>query len=702
MRASAAGANADRRAPALPAARCTRGRRLRYDGRAFPLSATSGASSVSDDLDLLAVNTVRALAMDAVEAAQSGHPGTPMALAPLAYVLWTRHLAHNPADPHWPNRDRFVLSAGHASMLLYGLLHLTGYDLGLEDIRNFRQLGYRTPGHPESFVTPGVETTTGPLGQGLGNAVGMALAEAMLAARYNRPGHEVIDHRTWVIVSDGDMMEGVGSEASSLAGHLGLGKLVVCWDDNRITIDGRTDLAFSAEDVETRYRAYGWRTLTIDDVNDLGEVDRVLKEAAAGDGRPTFVRVRSVIGWPAPTKQDTAAAHGAPLGPEEVAAAKAALGWEHPEFAVPADARAHADQRERGAALQVRWHERVAAYRVEHPDLATELERVLEGRLPAAWAADLPAFEVGASLATRKASGEVINALAGRVPELVGGSADLASSNNTDIAGGGDVARADYTGRNIRFGVREHAMAAMMNGMALHGGLRPFGGSFLVFTDYARPSIRLAALMSLPVVYVMTHDSVGLGEDGPTHQPVEQLAALRAVPNLHVMRPADATETVGAWRHALTRTDGPTVLALTRQGVPVLAGTAAEAVAAGGYAVVQADDPDVVIVATGSEVAIAVEAAAILADDGITARVVSLPCWELLEARDGAEQDALLPADVPVLSVEAATSFGWSRWADSHVALDRYGASAPWKDLYEHFGFTAAAVAAAARDLCED
>ncbi len=657
---------------------------------------------MSNDLDLLGVNTIRTLAMDAVEAAQSGHPGTPMALAPLGYVLWTRHLAHNPADPTWANRDRFVLSAGHASMLLYGLLHLTGYDLPLEDIKQFRQLGHRTPGHPENFVTPGVETTTGPLGQGFGNAVGMALAERLLASRFNRPGHEIIDHRTWVLASDGDLMEGVSSEASSLAGHLGLDKLVVFWDDNRITIDGRTELAFSSEDVLARYAAYGWRTLSVEDCNDLDALDQVLKEAAVPDGRPTFVRLRTIIGWPAPTKQDTAAAHGAPLGADEIAAAKAALGWEEPLFTVPEAAREHADQTARGGTLQARWEERLAAYADAHPDLAAELERVLAGRLPDGWDADLPTFETGTALATRKASGKVLNAIAERVPELVGGSCDLAASNNTDIAGAGDVGPGAFAGRNLRFGVREHAMAAICNGLALHGGLRPFGATFLVFTDYARPSIRLAALMGLPVTYVMTHDSIGLGEDGPTHQPVEHLAALRAMPNLHVVRPADATETVGAWRHALTRTSGPTLLALTRQGVPVLEGTTAEGVTAGGYAVIDADEPDVVLVATGSEVPIAAEAAALLDADAVAARVVSLPCWELFDERDPAEQDALLPPGVPVVSVEAAATFGWSRWADVHVGLDRFGASAPWQDLYEHFGITALAVADAARDLLDD
>jgi transketolase len=654
------------------------------------------------DLDQLAVNTIRALAMDAVQAANSGHPGTPMALAPLGWTLFNRHLAHDPAAPDWPDRDRFVLSCGHASMLIYSLLHLTGYDLPLEELRRFRQLGSRTPGHPENFVTTGVETTTGPLGQGLGNAVGMALAERLLAARFNRPGHEVVDHRTWVFASDGDLMEGVSGEASSLAGHLGLGKLVVFFDDNGITIDGSTELSFATEDVGARYAAYGWRVRQVHDPNDLAELDDVIAEVATADDRPTLVKVPSIIGYPAPNAQNTAKAHGSPLGIEEVAAAKDVMGWDHPAFHVPDEVRSHADQRDRGAALRAQWEERFAAYREAHPDQAAELERVLAGRLPEDWDADLPAFETGSAEATRKSSGRVINAIAPRVPELVGGSADLAESNNTAIEGSGVVAAGCYDARNIAYGVREHAMAAVMNGMLLHGGVRPFGGTFLIFADYLRPSLRLAALMGVPAVYVLTHDSIGLGEDGPTHQPVEHLAALRAIPNVHVVRPADGREVVGAWRHALTRTDGPTVLALTRQNLPVLDGTAAEAVAAGAYAVVQEEQPDVVIVATGSEVQLGVEAAGLLAADGLRTRVVSMPCWELLEARGAQEQDALLPPEVPVLSVEAATSFGWSRWADGHVALDRFGASAPAADLFEHFGFTAQAVAEAARTLIEE
>ena len=657
---------------------------------------------MSEDLDQLAVDTIRALAMDAVESAQSGHPGTPMALAPVAQVLWQRHLRHNPRDPGWVDRDRFVLSCGHASMLLYSLLHLSGYDLSLDDLQDFRQLGSATPGHPEDFETPGVETTTGPLGQGLGNAVGMALAEAVLAERYNRPGHAVIDHRTWVMASDGDMMEGVSGEASSLAGHLGLSKLVVIYDDNKITIDGTTDLAFS-EDVEARYAAYGWRTLSLEDPNDLDAVDKVLSAAAETDGRPTLVRVRSVIGYPAPNAQATAKAHGSPLGADEVASAKTAMGWDHPPFFVPPEVAEAMDATARGDQAQEEWQRRFDAYRDAHPEPAGELERVLDGDLPEGWDGDLPTFDTGSKLATRSASGKVINALAGRVPELLGGSADLASSNKTTIVDGGDVAKGAYDARNVNYGVREHAMGAVMNGLVLHGGLRPFGGSFLIFTDYLRPSLRLACLMGLPVIYVMTHDSIGLGEDGPTHQPVEHLASLRAIPGLVVLRPADARETVGAWAHALARTDGPTVLALSRQDLPTLERSEAEKVSLGGYPVVDPDeDPDVVLVATGSEVSIAVDAAARLAERDVVARVVSMPSWELLEDADPDYVEELLPEEVPVLSVEAATSFGWSRWADEHVSLDTFGASGPVQDLYVHFGFTPDNVADIAYDLLEE
>jgi transketolase len=660
--------------------------------------------AASPEVELLAINTIRALAMDAVEQAQSGHAGAPMALAPLGYRLFTRYLKHDPSDPLWPDRDRFVLSAGHASMLLYSLLHLSGYDLDLEDLQEFRQLDSRTPGHPEYGETPGVETTTGPLGQGFGNAVGMALAERMMAARYNTGDHEVVDHRTWVFASDGDVMEGVQSEAASLAGHLGLDRLIVCYDDNHVTIDGQTDLAFS-EDVEARYRAYGWRTLTLPDPNDLDMVDKVFTEALASDGRPTLIRVTSVIGYGAPTIAGTSAAHSDPLGPEEIAGAKEALGWPYTEpFTIPDEVRDIFDQRERGATAHEEWDQRFASYRDAESQLAEQFDRVHRGELPDGWDAELPTFADGEKEATRASSGTVINALAEVLPELVGGSADLAASNKTTIKGGGDVAAGSYGGRNLHFGVREHAMVAMLSGMTLHGGLRVFGASFLTFTDYARPSIRLAALMGLPVVYVMTHDSVGLGEDGPTHQPIEHVASLRAIPNLTVIRPGDARETLGAWREAIARTDGPTVLALTRQGVPPVDGTDPARVRDGAYVIddEEDDEPDVVLLATGSELHVAVEARDLLAEDDIIARVVSMPSWEHFEDTDDAYQDEVLPPDIPVLSIEAGTTFGWGRWADDHVGIDHFGQSAPGASLLEHFGFTASVVADAAASLLED
>ncbi len=658
--------------------------------------------SVSD-ADLLAITTIRTLAMDAVQAANSGHPGTPMALAPLGYTLWTRHMVHDPTDPQWIDRDRFVLSAGHASMLQYALLHLTGYDVSLDDIKQFRQLHSVTAGHPEHFMTPGIEVTTGPLGQGFANGVGMALAERLLAAQFNRPGHEIVDHRTWVIASDGDLMEGVQAEAASLAGHLGLEKLVVFYDDNDITLDGPAELSFTGEDVTRRYEAYQWRVLQVDDVNDVEALDRVMKEAATPDGRPTLVRVKSVIGFGAPNLAGTSKAHGSPLGPEEIAGAKRAYGWDHPPFTVPEEARRAADQTERGRQAHEEWRARFAAYREAHPDLAADFERRVDGRLPQGWDDDLPTFATGEKIPTRKASGTAINHFAARIPELFGGSADLSTSNNTKIDGSPDVTRGDFAGRNVNYGVREHAMMAALNGVATHGGLRGFGATFLTFSDYLRPALRLSALMKLPTILIGTHDSIGLGEDGPTHQPVEHLAALRAMPHLHVLRPADARETVGAWRHALARTDGPSVFALSRQGLPVLAGSDPAMVARGAYVVLDPDDgePEVVIIGTGSEVSLAVEAAGLLAEREIAARVVSMPCWELFEEQDDEYLDQVLPPDVPVLSVEAGTSFGWSRWADDWIALDTFGASAPAADLYEEFGFTPEAVADAAQDLVE-
>ncbi len=670
--------------------------------------------------EALCINTLRTLAIDAVQQANSGHPGMPMGAAPMAYVLWTRHLRHNPRNPKWPGRDRFVLSAGHGSMLLYALLHLTGYDLPLEELKRFRQWGSRTPGHPEYGLTPGVETTTGPLGQGFGNGVGMAIARSVLAARFNRPGHELVEWRVYAIVSDGDLMEGVASEAASLAGHLRLGHLVYLYDDNRITIEGSTELAFS-EDVGRRFEAYGWHVQRVADGNDTAAIDRAIT-AAKADPRPSLICVRTHIAYGSPNKQDSAEAHGAPLGKEEVVLTKRAYGWpEEPPFFVPEPALARFREAiPQGERAEAEWCRRFEAYAAAYPALAAEWTRTQAGELPEDWAAALPAFSPkDGAMATREASGKVLNAIAARLPELVGGSADLAPSTNTLIKGGGDFAASHYGGRNLHFGVREHAMGAIANGMALAGGLIPYTATFLVFSDYMRPPIRLAALMEQRVVFVFTHDSIGLGEDGPTHQPVEQLAGLRAIPNLVVLRPADATETAGAWRVAIERRHGPTAIALTRQKVPVLEGTSVEGTLRGGYVVAEADGagpagagagsaggrlPDVLLLATGSEVSIALGARAELAAEGIRARVVSLPSFELFERQPAEYRAAVLPPAVTArVAVEAASPFGWDRYAGPHgrvVGLTRFGASAPYAAIYEHLGLTAAAVAEHARALC--
>ncbi len=643
--------------------------------------------------------------MEAVEQANSGHPGTPMALAPVAYLLWTRHLKHSPRRPGWPDRDRFVLSCGHASMLLYGLLHLTGYDLSLDDIRDFRQWGSRTPGHPERGHTAGVETTTGPLGQGISNAVGMAMAERFLAARFNRPDAAPVDHRTWVLASDGDLMEGVASEAASLAGHLRLGRLTVIYDDNSITIDGRTDLAFS-EDVGARFEAYGWRVLRVDDGNDLAAIDAALADAGAQEERPTLIVLRTIIGDPAPTKRDTSGAHGAPLGAEEIRKTKAILGWPDEAFFVPEAARTDLGAvASRGADAEAAWKRLLSGYAAAHPAEAAEFAQWLGGELPVGWDAKLPVFGVEAkAVETRKASAAALKVLAASLPNLVGGSADLAGSTGTAHGLGGDFGPGTV-GQTVHWGIREHAMAACMNGMAAHGGVRPFGSTFLVFSDYMKPSIRLAALMGLPTIYLGTHDSIGVGEDGPTHQPIEQLAMLRAIPNLVVFRPGDANETVEAWRAAVQRQDGPTLLALTRQKLPVLdRGTlgSADGVRRGGY--VLFDPPggaQALVMATGSELSVALDAAHQLLTDGVRVRVVSLPSWELFAAQSAAYRDAVLPPAVRArVSVEAATSFGWHRWlgdGGEAVSLDHFGASAPGERLFEEFGFTAAHVAETVR-----
>ncbi len=659
-----------------------------------------------------AINTIRFLSVDAVQKANSGHPGTPMALAPLAYLLWTRFLRYNPGNPDWPDRDRFVLSCGHASMLLYSMLHLTGYDLSLDELRAFRQWGSRTPGHPEAGHTPGVEVTTGPLGQGLANAVGMAIASRWLAQRFHRPGHEIVTHRVVALCSDGDLMEGVASEAASLAGFHRLGNLVAFYDDNRITIEGSTDLAFR-EDVAGRFRAYGWNVRSVADGNtDLEGLAAAAEAAFAETSRPTLVIVRTEIAYGSPNKRGTAEAHGAPLGEKEVALAKEALGWPaQPPFHVPADVLAHFREAvPRGEALEREWRVRMAGYQEAFPDLAAEWERGQWGDLPKGWDGEIPVFAPeSAPLATRSASHKVLNGIARRVPEFLGGSADLGPSNETLIQGGGDfLPDAPPGGRNLHFGVREHAMGAILNGMARHGGVIPYGGTFLIFSDYMRPPIRLAAMMGIRVIYVFTHDSVGVGEDGPTHQPVEQLASLRTVPNLRVLRPADANETAAAWRIAVTRTGGPSALVLTRQKVPVLPAEAVFRdgnVFRGGYIFEEGGtaDPRVILIGTGSELHVARAARRILETEGIPARVVSLLCGEAFDAQPREYRDAVLPPAVTArVTVEAGSTFGWDRYAGAagaRVGIDRFGASAPGDTVMRKLGITAENVAARAREL---
>jgi transketolase len=651
------------------------------------------------DLDRLAVDTVRVLAMDTIQKAGSGHPGTAMALAPAAYVLWTRFLKFDPADPDWFDRDRFVLSNGHASVLQYAVLHLTGYPLGIRDLKQQRQWGSLTPGHPERGHTPGVEVTTGPLGQGVGNGVGFAVAERLLAARYNRPGHELVDHRTWVFAGDGDMMEGVASEASSLAGHLRLGKLTVLYDDNHITIDGPTEITFT-EDVAARYEAYGWHTQHVEDANDTEAIAAAYQAAVDEPERPSFIRLRSHIAWGAPHAQDTPKAHGAALGEDEVRATKQAYGWNPDKhFKVPDGVPARWQVRvPANREARAGWQRRLDAYAQAEPALAAELRTALAGALPAGWDAGLEGlFAEPRKQATRKASQQAINAIAPNLPNLVGGSADLAESNLTDVVGGGDLSPGG-AGRNVHFGVREHGMGAITNGLAAHGGLRPFCATFLVFSDYMRPSVRLAALMGLPVAYVWTHDSVGLGGDGPTHQPVEQLGSLRLMPNVNVIRPADGPETAEAWRAALRRTDGPTALVLTRQELPVIDRTRyapAEGLHRGAYVLAEASDgePELILLATGSEVWLALAARDELEQrEEVPTRVVSMPCWELFEAQPPSYRDEVLPPQVTArLAVEAGSTALWHKWVGSLggvVGIDHYGASAPGGTALSKFGFT--------------
>jgi transketolase len=670
-------------------------------------------SIATDTLDQLAIDTIRTLSMDGVQKANSGHPGAPMGAAPMAYTLWTRFLRHAPTRPDWPDRDRFVLSAGHASMLLYSLLHLTGYDVSLEDLESFRQWGSKTPGHPEYRLTPGVEATTGPLGQGFANAVGMAIAERRLAAEFNRPDHDIVDHWTYTLCSDGDLQEGIASEAASLAGHLRLRKLVALYDDNHIQLDGPTSMAWS-EDVVARFEAYGWHATHVTDGNDVEAIARAIEEARADD-RPSLVAIRTHIGFGSPNRQDTQKAHGQPLGVEEVRLTKEAYGWDpDAQFFVPDGAKELFRRAiPAGEALAEAWHEAFSAYANAFPDLASELRRRLDGRLADGWHSGLKTYAVGEEVATRNASQEAIQALAGPVPELFGGAADLSESNLTDIKGGGEF-QADEPGRNIRFGVREHAMGGVANGIAYHGGFIPYVGTFLTFSDYMRGSVRLASLSGLHVIYVWTHDSVGLGEDGPTHQPVEHYAALRAIPNLWFVRPGDANEAAAAWGLAIERgledPSGPVALSLTRQKLPTLAGTAEKAregLRRGGYVLREASGgPEsirAILIGTGSELQLAFGAAEALERLGVPTRVVSLPCWELFERQDSAYRESVLPRAVRArVGVEAGVSLGWDRWVGGEgaiVGLDHFGASAPAGTIFEKFGFSVDRVAAVARDV---
>jgi transketolase len=651
------------------------------------------------------------LSADGVEKSKSGHPGMPMGAAAMAYVLWTRFLRHNPKNPNWPNRDRFVLSAGHGSMLLYSLLHLTGYDLPLDELQNFRQWGSKTPGHPEHGLTPGVETTTGPLGQGFSNGVGMALAERHLAARFNRPGHHIVDHFTYGIVSDGDLMEGISHEAASLAGHLELGKLIYFYDDNQISIEGHTDIAFT-ENRTGRFVSYGWHVQRVEDGNDLEALEQALIEAQKETTRPSLIAVRTHIGYGSPNKQDTPGVHGEPLGAEELKLTKQNLGWpQEPAFHIPEEVLTYFRQAvDKGQRLNDRWQTAFDAYQENFQEPAAEWRRWINNQLPDTWENEIPIFEPDAKgMATRVASGKVLNAVAPKIANLVGGSADLAPSTKTLIDGEADYQAPDYSGRNLRFGVREHAMGGILNGMALHGGLIPYGATFLVFSDYLRPAIRLAALTDQKVIYVFTHDSIGLGEDGPTHQPVEHLAALRAIPNLIVIRPGDANETAQAWRAAIGHQGGPVALALSRQNIPTLnrnsTYASAQGLHQGAYILSEADNkkPEVILIASGSEVQIALEAAEMIKTKGVPVRVVSMPSWELFEAQPQDYRHEVLPPEVKAkIAIEAGSPQGWHRYVGEFgqiIALDHFGASAPYKTLYEKFGLTANQVVERALEL---
>jgi transketolase len=650
-------------------------------------------------LDELCINSIRVLAIDAVQKANSGHPGMPMGMAPAAYLLFTRYLRHNPRNPHWYGRDRFVLSAGHGSMLLYSILYLTGYDLSLDEIKRFRQLGSKTPGHPENQITPGVETTTGPLGQGFGNGVGMAIAAKHMAARFAGSGTELFKHRIFAIVSDGDLMEGVASEAASIAGHLGLGNIVYIYDDNHITIDGPTGLSFATEDVCKRFDAYGWHTQAVEDANDLGALSRAIENGIAEENRPSLIRVRSHIGYGSPHRQDTAEAHGKALGVEEVKLTKRFYGWPlEPDFYVPDEALAEFRRCvDRGADLEREWNHKFDAYARANQKEAAEFRSIISGELPAGWDKDLPVFTPKDSLATRESASHAEQVLAQRVWSLFGGAADLNESTFTDVKEGGDFERGNYAARNLHFGIREHAMCSILNGIALHGGFIPYGSSFMVFTDYCRPSIRLAALMGLHVVFIFTHDSIGLGEDGPTHQPVEQLASLRAIPGLTLIRPGDANEAVEAWRTVMTHKHGPVMLALSRQKLPTFDRSVmapASGLARGAYVLTETagKSPAIILIATGSEVHLAVAAKPELEKRGHAVRVVSMPSFELFGQQDAAYRDSVLPSNVKRrLAIEAAVPLSWYRWVGPEgdiIGMTTFGASGPYQDVLKHFGFT--------------
>ncbi|MBL3644744.1 transketolase [[Brevibacterium] frigoritolerans] len=663
-----------------------------------------------DKLDALSINTIRTLSIDAIEKANSGHPGMPMGAAPMAYKLWTEYMNHNPKNPDWFNRDRFVLSAGHGSMLLYSLLHLSGYGLSIDDLKSFRQWGSKTPGHPEFGHTAGVDATTGPLGQGIAMAVGMAMAERHLAESYNRDSYNVVDHYTYSICGDGDLMEGVSAEAASLAGHLQLGRLVVLYDSNDISLDGDLSQSFS-ESVADRFKSYGWQYIRVEDGNDLQEIAKAIEEAKTDEARPTLIEVKTVIGYGSPNRSGKSAVHGAPLGADELKLTKEAYKWTfEKDFHVPEEVYSHFNEAvvDAGAQKEEAWNELFKNYKEAHPELAQQLELAIKGELPADWDQEIPVYEEGKTLASRASSGEVLNAIAKKVPSFIGGSADLAGSNNTAIKGETDLLPGNYSGRNIWFGVREFAMGAALNGMALHGGLKVYGGTFFVFSDYLRPAIRMAALMGLPVNYVFTHDSIAVGEDGPTHEPIEQLASLRAMPNLGVIRPADGNETAAAWKVAMESTNKPTALVLTRQGLPTIkdtSETAYEGVSKGAYIISASkkEVADALLLATGSEVNLAVEAQKALANEGIDVAVISMPSWDRFETQSKEyKQSVINPAVKKRLAIEVASPFGWDRYAGDEgeiLAINHFGASAPGGKIMEEFGFTVENVVARVKEM---